>query len=143
MHEALAVGVIETGANFLRDPERVLEGELPRLGETLAQRSAGDVGLHVVEQPAGVAGVDQRNDVRMGELCGDADFAEEPLGAQRRRDFRPQDFDGDFATVLFFFGEIDRRHAAAAQFPLDGVAIGECSGYRRGRTLRHGHGAKS
>ena len=81
--------------------------------------------LHVIEQPGGFPGVDQRYDVRMSELRRDADLAQEPLGAERRGDLGAQDFDGDLATVFFFFGQVHGRHAAATQLTLDGVAIGE------------------
>src|SRR6266496_3781621 len=68
----------------------------------------------------------------MGKPGRDADLAQESLRAQRGGDLRPQDFDRDFAAVLFFFGEVDGGHAAAAQLTLDGVAIGECGGERNG-----------
>ena len=99
--------------------------------------------LDVIEEPCGFSGVDERDDMGMGETGGDADLTQKSLGAQRGGDLRPQYLDRDFAAVLFFFGEIDRRHATAAQLALDGVAIGECGGDRRGMTLRSRHGAKS
>ncbi len=36
-----------------------------------------------------------------------------------------QHLDGDFAMVLQVLGEVDRRHAAAAEFTLDRVAVGK------------------
>src|SRR6185503_6054804 len=99
------------------------------------------VRLYVIEKSGGLAGVDQRDNVGMGQLRGDADLTQKALGAECRGDFRPKDFDRDFAAVLFFFGQIHRRHAAPAELALDRVAIGErrCDGKR----LRGGHGAKS
>ena len=142
MNEPLAVGEIETGADFLRDAQRVVQRQLPRLGQTLAQRASGDMGLHVIQQSGGFARVDERYDVRVSQLGGNADLAQKTIGAEAGRDFGSQDFDGDFAAVLFLFSEIDRRHAAAAQFALDGVAIGECGGDGLSR-LRMTHRAKS
>src|SRR2546425_9414670 len=64
----------------------------------------------------------------MRQLGRDADFAQEAVCAERRRDFGSQDFDRHLAPVLLFFREVYRRHTPASQFPLDGVAIGECDG---------------
>ncbi len=61
----------------------------------------------------------------MVELGGDLDFAEEPLGADSRGEFRAQDFDRDVTLVLQVPGEIDDGHAARAQFFLNGIAVGE------------------
>ena len=56
------------------------------------------------------------------------DLDHETLGAKHRGEFRLQDFDRDFAVVLFVEGEIHRRHAARAEFALDAVAAGEGGG---------------
>ena len=142
MHEPLAVREIETGADFLRDAQRVFQRQLPRLGQTLAQRSSRDVGLHVIEQSSGFARVDQRDDVRVSQLGSNADLAQKTIGAEAGRDFGSQDFDRDLSPVLLFFGEVHRRHSAAPQLPLDGIAVGECSGDWWDR-LRITHEAKS
>ena len=53
------------------------------------------------------------------------DLLHKALGAQDGGEFRPQHFYRDFAVVLEIVREIDRSHPAAAEFPLDGVAVGE------------------
>ncbi len=143
MHESFAMREVEAGADLLCDSERLLQRQQARLLESVAQRAARDVWLDVVEESSGFAGVDQGNDVGMGETRRDADLPQKSFGTQRRGDLGAQYFDRDFTAVFFLFGEIDRRHAAAPEFALDGVAIGECGNYRRGGTLLSGHGAKS
>ena len=142
MDEPFAMREIEASPDFLCDAQRVLQRQLPGRVQPLAERAAGHMRLHVVEPPRGFAGVDQGNDVRMRQLGGDADFTQEAVRAERGRDFWSQDFDRDFAPVFLFLGEVYRRHAAASQFSLDGVAIGERGGDGLSG-LRMTHGAKS
>ena len=46
----------------------------------------------------------------------------------RLSEFGTQHLHRDLTVVLQVLGEIDRCHAAATEFPLDGVAVGECGG---------------
>jgi hypothetical protein len=55
VNHALSVGVVERRCDFPREPHRLVHRELPLAGQTRAQRFAGDVRHHVVEQPAGLA----------------------------------------------------------------------------------------
>jgi hypothetical protein len=82
----------------------------------------------VVQNPVGVAGVVDREDVRVVERRGDGDLAQEPLGPEDRGQFGPQHLHRDLAAVLQVIGEIDRGHAAAAQLALDGVAGAQSGG---------------
>ena len=52
-------------------------------------------------------------------------------------EFGPQHLDGDLAVVLQVLGEVDRGHAARANLPLDGVAVGEGGG-EAGELVGHG-----
>ena len=61
----------------------------------------------------------------MREPCRDLDLADKPLGAERRGEFRPQDFHRHLAMVLQILGKVDRGHPARADLFLDGVAVGE------------------
>ena len=61
----------------------------------------------------------------MAEPGRDLDLALEALGADVGGEMRMQDLDGDGAVVLEVVGEEDGRHAAAADFTLDAVAVGE------------------
>jgi hypothetical protein len=60
------------------------------------------------------------------ELRGDLHFAEEPVGTEGGGQLRPHDLDGHLAIVLPILGEIDGRHPALAQHPLQVVALSEC-----------------
>ena len=64
----------------------------------------------------------------MGEAGGDLDLAEEALGADGRGELGAEDLHGDEAAVLGVAGEVDRRHAALAELPLDRIAGGEGGG---------------
>ena len=94
-------------------------GKLPLALQPRAQRLALDERHHVEEQPAGVAAVEQRQDVRMLQLRRRLDLGEEPLGAERGAEVRMQDLDRDVAVVLEVVREIDGRHAAGAELALD------------------------
>ena len=53
------------------------------------------------------------------------DLAQKPLTSQRERDLGAQRFQRDEALMFDVAREIDQRHAAAAQLPIDDVMIGE------------------
>ena len=112
---ALAVGVVQRGRDLPRQPQGLVHRELLLPGQPRPQRFAGDVGHDVVEQSVGLARVDQAEDVRVLEVGGDLDLAEEALAAEDGGELGVEDLDGDLAAVLQVFGEIDRGHAALAQ----------------------------
>jgi hypothetical protein len=71
----------------------------------------------------------------MLEPRGYLDLAREALGAERRGQLGTQDLYRYPPVVFQILGEIDGRHAALAELPLDAVAVGEGfpqSGYRLG-----------
>ncbi len=59
------------------------------------------------------------------ELRRDLDLVEESLRAERRREFGAQDFHRDLSVMPHALGEIDGGHAAAPEFLLDFVSVGE------------------
>ena len=63
--------------------------------------------------------------MRVLEVRGGLDLREEPLGADRSGQLRPQHLHRDLAVVLQVLGEVDRRHPAPAHLPLDAIAVGE------------------
>ena len=123
--ESLAVRVVEPRAQLPRDPQRVLEREPLLAHEALPQRFAAHIRHHIIEGSVRLTGVDERQDMRMGEPRGNRDLAQKPLGADRGRDLGPQHLDRDLAAVPEVFGDVHRRHAAATQDPLDPVAVAE------------------
>src|SRR5207247_8786492 len=74
---------------------------------------------------ASPAGVVQCQDVWVVQLGRDLDLSQKPVGPDDRRELGSQDLDGHLPAVLQVVGEVDRRHPAAAELPLDGVAPGE------------------
>ncbi len=70
------------------------------------------------------APVEQRKDVRMVEIGGGLDLAQEALRAKHRGEFGPQDFHRHPAMVLQILRKVDRSHTPSADLPLDCVAVG-------------------
>jgi hypothetical protein len=54
-----------------------------------------------------------------------ADFVQEAVRAERSREFRAKNLERDWSAMTKVVCEIDRRHAAPAEFTLDSVAVGK------------------
>ncbi len=121
------VGVVERRGDGARDPQRLIERERALALQALAQALALDERHHVVKEAIGLARIDERQDVRVLELRGEADLAQKPLGAEHRGELGPEHLEGDEPVVLEVCGEIDRGHPAAAELALDRVAAREGS----------------
>jgi hypothetical protein len=67
----------------------------------------------------------QWQNVRVLQVRRGLDLGQEPLGADHRGQLGTEHLDGDLAIVLQVLGEIDGRHAALTELPLDAVAVGE------------------
>jgi hypothetical protein len=63
----------------------------------------------------------QGEDVGMGKLGRDSDFAKEPSRAERLGELRPKDLDGNLAVVLEVSGEVDCGHPTAPKLTVEGV----------------------
>ena len=61
----------------------------------------------------------------MLQVRGDADFAQEPFGAQRGGHFGMEDLEGDRPIVLEVVSEEHRRHTATSHLTLEPVGAGE------------------
>src|SRR6267143_1636340 len=137
VHQTLAVRVVQRIGELARNAQRLVQRNLFLAGETAAQGLAFDEWHHVIEETGGVARVIERQDVGVAEARRDFDLAQEALAAERGRELRLQDLDGDRAPVLEILGAEHGRHAAATDLTLDRVAVGE----RSTQTLQHlGHG---
>ena len=136
VHHALAVGVGQRVHHLDQDLDRVVHRQLAYAREPLAERFALDVRHHEVEEAAGLAGVVERQDVRMLQAGRHLDFAEEPLAAERGGELGPQHLERHLAPVPEILGEVHRGHAAGADLPLDAVAVGEGGG-EAGEGLGH------
>jgi hypothetical protein len=71
---------------------------------------------------AGLAGVEDREDVGVLEPGGEVDLALEALGAEARRELGVEHLERDGTPVLEVAGEENRGHATASELALDRVA---------------------
>src|SRR5688572_28683998 len=78
--------------------------------------------------------------MRMRKPSGDANLAQETLGSHGCCEFGPQNFYRDLASVLFLFGKVDDRHAAASELTLEGVAVEQADGGRFRCTSHYSQG---
>ena len=86
------------------------------------QRLTLDVGPDIEQERVRLAGIEERQDVRVLEVRGGLDLGQKALGSDDGREFRLEDFERDLALVLDVVGEVDVRHSALTEFTLDGVA---------------------
>ena len=132
VHEPQAVSVAQGIGHFSGDLKSVLQRQLLFASQPAAQGFTLHVGHGVVgTREAGPvfdrSRVVQRQDVGMGELGGDLDFAEEALGPQGLSQLGTQHLEGNPAVVLQVLREEDDGHSAVAELALDAVAAGETS----------------
>ncbi len=128
--------VVQRPRGLLRDPDGLLDRELPVAPKPAAQALALDVG-HREPQPAGgVARVVDRQEVGMLEPGGEPDLPEEALGAERRRQLGMEHLERDRPLVPQVLDEVHRAHAAAPELAFEPVAVAQGVG-ERGR--RDGH----
>ena len=123
MHEAMPMRVVERTRDVARDAHRIGDRKLSFAIEAIAQRLALDEGHHVVSDSVRLAGIVQRNDVRVTQRGRRPDLTQEPLGAHALGDILAQYLDGDLPIVPDVAREEDRRHAPLTHLALDRVAI--------------------
>ena len=71
--------------------------------------------------------------MRVSQLGGQADFAEEPLRADCRGHIRMKNLQGDATPMTEVVREVHLRHGAAAELALDQISAFQGIGERRGR----------
>ena len=125
VHHALGVGIAQGIRDLAPDLHGILQRQMTLAGEAVAQRLPFDVRHDVVQEARSLARVVQRQDMWMGESGGEVDLPEESLGAERRRELRPQDLQRDGAIVLHVAGEVHDRHTPVTELALDRVVISE------------------
>jgi hypothetical protein len=136
MHDPVAVGVTEGVGDFARDADGLVDGQLVLAVQPLPQRFALHERHDVVEESRRLARVVERKDVGVGQVGGDPDLLEEPLGAQNGGQLGSQHLDGHLAGMPAVLGQVDRGHASATQLPLDAVPIRECGFELRERVVQ-------
>jgi hypothetical protein len=132
MQDVAPVGVIERRRHGPGDRHRLVDVEALDVAQPFAQRGACDIRHDVVEQwrcvvaGANLTGIVQRQDVRVRQTGGDANFLQE---TQRRilaaDDTRIEDLDGDRPCMAQVAGAVHDRHAAVADLLLDRIARAE------------------
>jgi hypothetical protein len=126
--DVVPVRIVKGTRDFSCDSDRVGDGELLLLVESLAKGLTFDI-RHDVIRPtlqltyvlADESRVNQPKDVGVLQIGGDSDLLEESLCAQDRRQLGVQNLDSDLAVVFLVVRKIDGRHAAAAQLALDEI----------------------
>ena len=112
----------ERVGDFHQQPHRLVHRQLALARDPVPERLALDVRHDVVEETFGLAGVEQRQDMRVLQPGRDPDFTGEALRAQGRGELGPEHLDGHLALVLRIVGEEDRGHPALAELALHVIA---------------------
>ena len=126
MDDMVAVCVVERAGDRRRYSESFVDWELLLTVEAVAKRFALDERHNVEERSVRrLSRVEERKEIRVLEVGGDADLGEKPLDAHDRGKLWVENLQRDVSVVLEVAREIDRRHASSADLALDCVAIGE------------------
>ena len=120
--------VLEGVAHLGSDADRLVHGERPVARQPILQRIPLHVLHHVEEQLVRFVGFEEGDDVGVGKLRREEDFALEAPAPQVVASRRRQHFDGHAPAELHVGGEVDGRHAALAQLTYEGVAPREGTG---------------
>jgi len=121
-----------------RDANRFVDGQLLLARKPRAERLPVHERHHIEEQTVRFTAVEQRQNVRVLQVCRDADCAQEPLDAEHRAELGAEDLERDRAVVLRVARQEHGGHAALPDLALDTVAIGERSGQARERISHAG-----
>ena len=121
-------GIVEGAGHLLRDGEGFFQAELLLTLELVAEGFAADKRQHIEEETAGLARVDQGEDVGVVEPGGDLDLGQKALGAEDGAELGTKDLERYFTIVLQVGREVHRGHAARTELALDAVAFFEGGG---------------
>jgi len=83
-----------------------------------SERAPIDIRHHVIQHAIAFAGIEQRNDVGVDELCGEPDLPGKTVRSDGLRDFGREHLDGDVAGERLVAGQEDGAHAAPPQLAL-------------------------
>ena len=123
MDQAFPMGIVERQRDLPRELDRVVHRQLPLATNPLAQALTPHVGHGVPELTGGLAGVEDGQDMRVLQPRRGADFSQEALGAECRRQVAVEELDGDRAIVLEVTREVNRGHPPSPELMLEGVAL--------------------
>src|SRR6478672_8634564 len=91
MQNAVLMRISKRAHDLRADPHRLRNCELLFACYPLRERFTLEVRHHVEECAVNVSRIDERQDVRMLQLCGDGNFAEKSLLSHRCCDLRSHD----------------------------------------------------
>ncbi len=128
MHHVVSVRVVERVGHFAGEAHDVIDGQSLRLGETVAQRFTRQQRHGEPERPVVIAGIVQRQDVRMREGRGEADFAQKAVAAKRVAEVGAQHLERHLTLVAQTMGAVHGGHTASAELRAKAVAVGEGGG---------------
>ena len=131
MDDALPVRVIERASHRTRDLQRILHRDSALAGHSHAQRRSLDVRHDEVEVPIVLAGVVERQDMRVTQSRGKLDLTQKALLTDARRQLGTQDLDRHRTVVLEIPAQKHAGHAPTADLTLDRVAVGKRGGVFR------------
>jgi hypothetical protein len=123
--DAVLVRVRQRVGDFGRDSECVGQRELLLALKPAPERLALDERHGEPELPAGIAGVVDRENVRVLQPGAEADLAQESVGPECLGQFWAKDLESDLPVVLDIVRKVDRGHAAPPQLALDLVSAGQ------------------
>ena len=129
---AFPVGVTQGLDRLAGDPQRLFDRQHALAAKALPQALAPDVGHGEPEAAGALAGVIDREDVRVVETGGEADLTLEPLGAERGPEIGIEHLQRDEPVVLQVAGEIHGGHAATAEHALQEISVAERFGEQIG-----------
>jgi hypothetical protein len=93
--DAAGVSESERISHLTRDPEGILNRQLVLPAESIAEGLALNIWHHVVQEAAGFARIEQRQNVGVTETGRGLDLAEETVRTNGRGQVRVQDLDGE------------------------------------------------
>lgn len=137
MDYAVRVRVIERAGHVANNLNNLVQREGAYPFQTIPEAAFRHVRHDVIEKAIGSTRVEEREDVRMAQLRGDADLAEEARPTTLH-ELRKENLDDDGPIVPYVVREVDGRCAAFTDRLLQRVSIGELTNERFGdRSQRH------
>ncbi len=125
MDNAALMRVGERRRDLAQQSHGLTQRELAVLGEPRAERLTLDERHREVRQTAGLAGGEQRHDVRVLEPRRERNLALETLDAHLPRHLGWEDFHHHVAAERLFGSDIDVRHSATAKLAVEGIRVAE------------------
>ena len=126
VNDVAGMGALQRVGDLAGELDRLAQGQLFLPVQPGPQRLPFDERHDVVEEAGGLAGVVQGQNIGMLQVGRDPDLPEEPVGADRGRQLRPQNLDRHRPIVPGIERQVHGGHASLADQPLDGIAPVKC-----------------